>query len=69
MYQCNSVKFDLTENLKSNKTRACDFNVQNTTFQAVLVSDGTKSYVIYNYELLTWSQSPESEGVAQVKHS
>jgi len=39
--------------------------VQNNTFQAVLVTDGQLSFVMYNYEKLTWTTGMASYGNAQ----
>jgi Nidogen-like len=39
-----------------------DLFVQTNTFQAAILSDGSTSFVIYNYEKLTWTSGAFQHG-------
>ena len=40
------------------------FSLQRNTFQAVLISDGSLSFVIFLYNQLTWLSGDVSNGIA-----
>jgi Nidogen-like len=40
----------------------CDLFVQTNTFQAAILSDGSTSFVIYNYEKLKWTSGAFQQG-------
>jgi Nidogen-like len=43
--------------------KSCRFGfVQTNTFQAAILSDGSTTFVIYNYEKLTWTSGAFQQG-------
>lgn len=41
-----------------------DFFFQRNTFQAVLITDSTRAFVIYNYNKIEWTTGTASDGNA-----